>query len=193
MIPAQTSEAIQSLSYSINELSPFTTYNVNVSAIPPDRSYRPPTRLTVTTQMAAPLPMNKPDFYGVLNGEEITVRTIQDLYHKNPQISYQNPENLLESWKFSIFMTKIIKSSSKILLKSWESQRILKNLEKFRIFTIKIIKSPWKSWKFPTILKQSWKIQDLNHKNDQNSLKNPFKFLKNPKNPQKSWKIQDLN
>ena len=73
MIPAQTSEAIHTLSYAINELSPFTTYNVNVSAVPPDRSYRPPTRLTVTTQMAAPLPMVQPDFYGVLNGEEITV------------------------------------------------------------------------------------------------------------------------
>ena len=61
------------LSYSINELSPFTTYSVNVSAVPPDRSYRPPARLTITTQMAAPLPMVKPDFYGVMNGEEITV------------------------------------------------------------------------------------------------------------------------
>jgi netrin-G3 ligand len=61
------------LTYSINELSPFTTYSVNVSAVPPDRSYRPPARLTITTQMAAPLPMVKPDFYGVMNGEEITV------------------------------------------------------------------------------------------------------------------------
>ena len=74
VIPAVTSILSQdTLSYSINELSPFTTYNVNVSAIPPDQSYRPPARLTVTTQMAAPLPMVKPDFYGVLNGEEITV------------------------------------------------------------------------------------------------------------------------
>ena len=53
----------------IDELQPFTTYNVNVTAIPPDRSYRPPARITVTTQMAAPKPMVKPDFYGVLNDE----------------------------------------------------------------------------------------------------------------------------
>lgn len=59
-------------SHTINELSPFTTYNVNVSAIPSDESYRPPTKITVTTQMAAPQPMVKPDFYGV-NGEEICV------------------------------------------------------------------------------------------------------------------------
>lgn len=57
----------------INELSPFTTYNVNISAIPGDFSYRPPTKITVTTQMAAPQPMVKPDFYGVVNGEEIQV------------------------------------------------------------------------------------------------------------------------
>ncbi|XP_023311558.1 tyrosine-protein phosphatase Lar-like [Anoplophora glabripennis] len=60
-------------SHTINELSPFTTYNVNVSAIPTDNSYRPPTTITVTTQMAAPQPMVKPDFYGVVNGEKIQV------------------------------------------------------------------------------------------------------------------------
>lgn len=60
-------------SHTINELSPFTTYNVNVSAIPGDHRYRPPARITVTTQMAAPQPMVKPDFYGVVNGEEIQV------------------------------------------------------------------------------------------------------------------------
>ncbi|XP_025828813.1 tyrosine-protein phosphatase Lar isoform X1 [Agrilus planipennis] len=60
-------------SHVINDLSPFTTYNVNVSAIPPDSSYRPPTKITVTTQMAAPQPMVKPDFYGVVNREEIHV------------------------------------------------------------------------------------------------------------------------
>ncbi|XP_034098632.1 tyrosine-protein phosphatase Lar isoform X5 [Drosophila sulfurigaster albostrigata] len=59
--------------HTINELSPFTTYNVNVSAIPSDYSYRPPTKITVTTQMAAPQPMVKPDFYGVVNSEEILV------------------------------------------------------------------------------------------------------------------------
>lgn len=60
-------------SHVIKELSPFTTYNVNVSAIPTDGTYRPPTKITVTTQMAAPQPMVKPDFYGVVNGEEIQV------------------------------------------------------------------------------------------------------------------------
>ncbi|XP_043676313.1 tyrosine-protein phosphatase Lar isoform X13 [Vespula pensylvanica] len=60
-------------STTINELQPFTTYNVNVSAVPRDGQYRPPAKITVTTQMAAPKPMVKPDFYGVVNGEEIQV------------------------------------------------------------------------------------------------------------------------
>lgn len=59
--------------HTIGELSPFTTYFVNVSAIPTDYSYKPPTKITVTTQMAAPQPMVQPDFYGVVNGEEIQV------------------------------------------------------------------------------------------------------------------------
>ena len=57
----------------INELQPFTTYNVNVSAVPADGQYRPPAKIKVTTQMAAPKPMVKPDFYGVVKGEEIHV------------------------------------------------------------------------------------------------------------------------
>lgn len=61
------------LTTEITELQPFTTYNVNVSAVPLDGSYRPPAKITVTTQMAAPKPMVKPDFYGVVNGEEIQV------------------------------------------------------------------------------------------------------------------------
>lgn len=60
-------------SHSINDLSPFTTYNVNVSAIPNDDSYRPPTKITVTTQMAAPKPMVKPDFYGVVENEILVI------------------------------------------------------------------------------------------------------------------------
>jgi netrin-G3 ligand len=61
--------------YMINDLSPFTTYHVNVSAIPSERSYRPPAKITVTTQMAAPQPMVRPDFYGVrkASGGELTV------------------------------------------------------------------------------------------------------------------------
>ncbi|GLV33232.1 Leukocyte-antigen-related-like, partial [Carabus blaptoides fortunei] len=60
-------------SYTISELSPFTSYNVNVSAIATGEPYRPPAKITVTTQMAAPQPMSKPDFYGVLGVEEIIV------------------------------------------------------------------------------------------------------------------------
>ena len=45
----------------VNELAPFTTYNVNVTAVPPDGAYRPPAKITVTTHMAAPQPMVKPD------------------------------------------------------------------------------------------------------------------------------------
>lgn len=61
------------LSHTIDDLSPFISYAVNVSAVPSDRSYRPPTRITVTTQMAAPQPMVKPDFYGVVNNQKIQV------------------------------------------------------------------------------------------------------------------------
>jgi len=39
-------------SHKIQELTPFTTYSVNVSAIPQDHQYRPPTNIKVTTQMA---------------------------------------------------------------------------------------------------------------------------------------------
>lgn len=58
--------------YTIQDLSPFTSYQVNVSAVPVDESYRPPSKIIVTTAMAAPQPMVKPDFYGVQN-DEITV------------------------------------------------------------------------------------------------------------------------
>jgi len=45
----------------VDSLAPFTTYNVNVTAVPSDNSYRPPAKITVTTHMAAPQPMVKPD------------------------------------------------------------------------------------------------------------------------------------
>lgn len=61
------------MSQTINDLSPFTTYNINVSAIPADFSYRPPTKISVTTKMVAPQPMAKPDFLNVVNGEKIQV------------------------------------------------------------------------------------------------------------------------
>lgn len=38
--------------YTVTDLSPFTTYRVNLSAVPQDNSYRPPTKTTVTTGMA---------------------------------------------------------------------------------------------------------------------------------------------
>lgn len=60
-------------STTITDLQPFTTYNVNVSAVPPEGEYKPPAKIKATTQMAAPKPMVKPDFYGVENGEEIQV------------------------------------------------------------------------------------------------------------------------
>ncbi|XP_043282785.1 tyrosine-protein phosphatase Lar isoform X3 [Venturia canescens] len=63
----------QTSSTTIHELQPFTSYNVNVSAVPPDGQYRPPAKIKVTTQMAAPKPMVKPDFYGVVKSEEIHV------------------------------------------------------------------------------------------------------------------------
>ncbi|XP_074601531.1 tyrosine-protein phosphatase Lar isoform X2 [Brevipalpus obovatus] len=56
----------------IGELLPFTSYQVNVSAVPLDRSYRPPARRTVTTARAAPKPMVKPDFTGI-QGDMINV------------------------------------------------------------------------------------------------------------------------
>lgn len=39
-------------SYVIEELRPFTTYTVNVTAVPQTSEYRPPAKITVTTQMA---------------------------------------------------------------------------------------------------------------------------------------------
>ncbi|KAK9876722.1 hypothetical protein WA026_014961 [Henosepilachna vigintioctopunctata] len=87
-------------SHTINELSPFTTYNVNVSAIPTDYSYRPPTKITVTTQMAAPQPMVQPDFYGVVNGKEIDVILPQASEEYGPISHYylivvpEDPENV---------------------------------------------------------------------------------------------------
>ncbi|CAL4091883.1 unnamed protein product, partial [Meganyctiphanes norvegica] len=60
-------------SYIIEDLLPFTTYTVNVTAVPPTHEYRPPAKITVTTQMAAPQPMVKPDFYGVKGEHEIAM------------------------------------------------------------------------------------------------------------------------
>ena len=53
------------LEYTVKDLSPFTTYHVTVTAKPEGRGHTPPAKITVTTQMAAPQPMVKPDFFGV--------------------------------------------------------------------------------------------------------------------------------
>lgn len=55
--------------YTIENLMPFTSYQVNVTALPADGTYRSPARKTVTTAMAAPKPMVKPDSINVLNNE----------------------------------------------------------------------------------------------------------------------------
>ena len=63
--------------YTIKDLSPFTTYHVNVSAIPEDRSYRPPAKITVTTQVyyivaaAAVSPSTAVDNDVVVSGAEV--------------------------------------------------------------------------------------------------------------------------
>ncbi|XP_054706437.1 tyrosine-protein phosphatase Lar-like isoform X2 [Uloborus diversus] len=57
----------------VDNLMPFTSYQVNITAIPQDESFRPPAKITVTTAMAAPKPMVKPDSFGVANNMEITV------------------------------------------------------------------------------------------------------------------------
>lgn len=73
-IPMQELKLLPNVSQvTIDYLMPFTSYQVNVTAIPDDGSYRPPARITVTTAMAAPKPMVKPDSMGSSNGKEITV------------------------------------------------------------------------------------------------------------------------
>ncbi|KAE8743781.1 hypothetical protein FOCC_FOCC009612 [Frankliniella occidentalis] len=59
--------------HQLTQLQPFTTYRVNLTAVPADKSYRPPATVTVTTQMAAPQPMVQPALYGVVFGKEIQV------------------------------------------------------------------------------------------------------------------------
>lgn len=65
--------------YQLSQLQPFTTYRVNLTAVPADRSYRPPATVTVTTQMAAPQPMVQPALYGVVFGKEIQVRAVASI------------------------------------------------------------------------------------------------------------------
>lgn len=59
--------------YKISRLMPFTTYQVNVTAISSDEQFRPAAKLIVTTAMAAPKPMVKPDTIESKNKQLITV------------------------------------------------------------------------------------------------------------------------
>ncbi|CAG0903422.1 unnamed protein product [Darwinula stevensoni] len=66
-------------SYTLHGLSPFTTYRVNVSAIPPKKDYRPPASIYVTTDMhvcgtlTAPPSLATPKLYGVTDSGTIMV------------------------------------------------------------------------------------------------------------------------
>ncbi|XP_022645434.1 receptor-type tyrosine-protein phosphatase F-like isoform X4 [Varroa destructor] len=62
-----------STNYSIETLMPFTTYKVNVTAIARNGSYRPAAKISVTTAMAAPKPLVKPDSLGPTQNHEILV------------------------------------------------------------------------------------------------------------------------
>ncbi|XP_064477479.1 tyrosine-protein phosphatase Lar-like isoform X1 [Ornithodoros turicata] len=60
--------------YTIENLMPFTSYRVNITAIPRDNSFKPPAKIMVTTAMAAPKPIVKPDALWPTNsGNEIIV------------------------------------------------------------------------------------------------------------------------
>lgn len=109
------------LSHTIDELSPFISYAVNVSAVPSDRSYRPPSRITVTTQMAAPQPMVKPDFFGVVNMQKIHVILPQaseeygPICHyyvvvvpENPDTALMNPDEFLNQKLVEISQQEIL-------------------------------------------------------------------------------------
>lgn len=52
---------------------PFTTYKVNVTALARSGVYRPPAKISVTTAMAAPKPLVKPDSLGPTTNHEIHV------------------------------------------------------------------------------------------------------------------------
>ncbi|KAG9509735.1 Tyrosine-protein phosphatase Lar, partial [Fragariocoptes setiger] len=74
-IPKQTIELDSSVSeHSIDNLMPYTSYRFNVTAVPPNESFRPPAEIVVTTAMAAPKPMVKPDLLAMSRtGQEITM------------------------------------------------------------------------------------------------------------------------
>ncbi|CAL4085246.1 unnamed protein product, partial [Meganyctiphanes norvegica] len=57
----------------LQDLKPFTTYNINVTALSSSQEYTPPVKMTFKTKMAAPEPMVSPDFYGVRGEHELDV------------------------------------------------------------------------------------------------------------------------
>lgn len=59
--------------HTLNELRPYTNYNINISAVPIDHSYRPSAKITARTDMAAPNPMTKPDIFGIINGDNVQI------------------------------------------------------------------------------------------------------------------------
>nr|XP_027202384.1 tyrosine-protein phosphatase Lar-like isoform X2 [Dermatophagoides pteronyssinus] len=73
--PKTIFESSDTTEYKLTKLMPFTTYQVNVTAIPSDdgQIYRPAAKIIVTTAMAAPKPMVKPDTIESKNKQLITV------------------------------------------------------------------------------------------------------------------------
>lgn len=55
--------------YTLEDLIPCTSYQVNVTGVPPDGSFRPPAKKYVTTEIAAPKPMVRPDEIGIQDGK----------------------------------------------------------------------------------------------------------------------------
>nr|XP_046909116.1 tyrosine-protein phosphatase Lar-like isoform X4 [Dermatophagoides farinae] len=73
--PKTIFESSDTNEYKLIKLMPFTTYQVNVTAIASDDGhvYRPAAKIIVTTAMAAPKPMVKPDTIESKNKQLITV------------------------------------------------------------------------------------------------------------------------
>ncbi|XP_044016557.1 tyrosine-protein phosphatase Lar isoform X5 [Aphidius gifuensis] len=120
----------------IDDLQPFTTYNVNVSAVSADNTYKPPAKITVTTEMAAPKPMVKPDFYGVVKGEEIQVILPQAseeygpiayyyliVVPEDPSTANKSPDEFTEDIITTTTTTTINKESSTILNQQLQQQQ----------------------------------------------------------------------
>lgn len=73
--PVTIYESAAITEYKLTKLMPFTTYQVNVTTIASDDGhvYRPAAKIIVTTAMAAPKPMVKPDTIESKNKQLITV------------------------------------------------------------------------------------------------------------------------